>query len=149
WKTLLLLFAVTTLDLHAADPGVDQSWSPPAGLTQIPIWPDGAPGIPETPETRQSPESAFEVRKKPGRHYVGVANVSNPTITVFPPEGTNTGASVLVFPGGGFRILAMDIEGTEICDWITSKGVTCVLLKYRVPGGNHHWDRDCRCHVTP
>lgn len=119
---------------------------PPAGLTQIPIWPED---VPVMPDTQGASESVFEVKKNPGRHYTGVANVTNPTITVFPPARENTGASILVFPGGGFRILAMDIEGTEICDWIASKGVSCVLLKYRVPGGNHYWDRDCRCHVTP
>jgi acetyl esterase/lipase len=39
----------------------------------------------------------------------------------------------VVFPGGGYRILAIDLEGTEVCDWLTSTGITCVLLKYRVP----------------
>lgn len=145
-RMLFVLFAITTVDMPAAGSEVDQSWVPPAGFTQIPIWPEGAP---DRPEVQEALESVFDVRKKPGRHYTGVANVSNPTITIFPPKGANAGASVIVFPGGGFRILAMDIEGTEICDWITSKGVTCVLLKYRVPGGNHYWDRDCRCHVTP
>src|SRR5262245_30665768 len=37
-------------------------------------------------------------------------------------------------PAGGYEILAMDLEGTEVCDWLTRKGITCVLLKYRVPG---------------
>jgi acetyl esterase/lipase len=55
-------------------------------------------------------------------------------MTVYPPKGKNTGAAVVVFPGGGYRILAIDLEGTEVCDWLTSKGITCVLLKYRVPG---------------
>ncbi len=55
-------------------------------------------------------------------------------MTVFPPKGTNTGAAVVVFPGGGFQILAMDLEGTEVCDWLNARGMTCVLLKYRVPG---------------
>jgi len=40
---------------------------------------------------------------------------------------------VIVFPGGAYRVLAIDLEGTEVCDWLTSIGVTCVLLKYRVP----------------
>jgi acetyl esterase/lipase len=40
---------------------------------------------------------------------------------------------VVVFPGGGYKILAIDLEGTEVCDWLTSKGITCILLKYRVP----------------
>jgi acetyl esterase/lipase len=65
-----------------------------------------------------------------------VGNVSQPTMTVYPPKGTNTGAAVVVFPGGGYWELAIDLEGTEVCDWLTSKGVTCVLLKYRVPGGS-------------
>jgi len=55
-------------------------------------------------------------------------------MTVYSPKGKNTGAAVVVFPGGGYRLLAIDLEGTEVCDWLTSKGVTCVLLKYRVPG---------------
>ena len=69
-----------------------------------------------------------------GRPAVGVSNVSHPTMTVYSPNGTNTGAAVVVFPGGGYLDLAIDLEGTEICDWLTSKGITCVLSKYRVPG---------------
>ena len=55
-------------------------------------------------------------------------------MTIYSPEGKNTGAAVVVFPGGGYLDLAIDLEGTEICDWLTAKGITCVLLKYRVPG---------------
>ena len=55
-------------------------------------------------------------------------------MTIYSPTGKNTGAAVVVFPGGGYKILAIDLEGTEVCDWLTSKGITCVLLKYRVPG---------------
>jgi acetyl esterase/lipase len=69
-----------------------------------------------------------------GSPWVAVENVSQPTMTVYSPRGKNTGAAVVVFPGGGYTILAIDLEGTEVCDWLTSKGITCVLLKYRVPG---------------
>ena len=62
-----------------------------------------------------------------------VTNVSQPTFTVYPPRGKNTGVAVVVFPGGGYQCLAIDLEGTEICDWLTSRGITAVLLKYRVP----------------
>ncbi len=55
-------------------------------------------------------------------------------MTVYAPSTKNTGAAVIVFPGGGYQILAIDLEGTEVCDWLTTKGITCVLLKYRVPG---------------
>ncbi len=67
-----------------------------------------------------------------GRPWVYVGNVSRPTMTVYSPKGKNTGAAVVVFPGGGYQVLAIDLEGTEICDWLTPKGITCVLLKYRV-----------------
>jgi len=61
-------------------------------------------------------------------------------MTVYSPKGKNTGAAVVVFPGGGYQILAMDLEGTEVCDWLTSKAITCVLLKYRVPNSGMHGD---------
>jgi len=67
-----------------------------------------------------------------GKQVLEVDNVTRPTMTVYSPRGKNTGAAVVVFPGGGYQILAMDLEGTEVCDWLTSRGITCVLLKYRV-----------------
>jgi len=53
-------------------------------------------------------------------------------MTVYSPKGKNTGAAIVVFPGGGYQILAIDLEGSEVCDWLTPRGITCVLLKYRV-----------------
>src|ERR1700739_4635567 len=41
---------------------------------------------------------------------------------------------MVVFRGRGHGIVAIDLEGTGVCDWLTSKGITAVLLKYRVPG---------------
>jgi acetyl esterase/lipase len=59
-------------------------------------------------------------------------------MTVYSPTARNTGVAGVVFPGGGYQILAMDLEGTEVCDWLTSRGITCVLLKYSVPGSSKH-----------
>ena len=70
-------------------------------------------------------------------------------MTVYWPQGMNTGAAVVVFPGGGYKGLAIDLEGTEVCDWLTSKGITCVLLKYRVPFSGPYWDDGCKCHRQP
>ena len=67
-----------------------------------------------------------------GRPVVIVRNVTRPTMTVYSPKGKNTGAAVVVFPGGGYQVLAIDLEGTEVCDWLAPRGITCVLLKYRV-----------------
>lgn len=72
--------------------------------------------------------------KPGGRSVVRLANVSHPTLTFYPaPEAKNTGAMVLVFPGGGYSILAFDLEGSEICEWLNSLGVNAALVKYRVP----------------
>jgi hypothetical protein len=53
---------------------------------------------------------------------------------VYSPTDKKTGVAVIVFPCGGYEGLAIDLEGTEVCDWLTAKGITCALLKYRVPG---------------
>ena len=74
-----------------------------------------------------------------------VSNVSNPTITIYSPEGKNTGAAVIVFPGGGYKKLAIKLEGSEICEWLASIGVTGILLKYRVPDSGPHHDDECDC----
>jgi acetyl esterase/lipase len=70
-------------------------------------------------------------------------------MTVYSPKEKNTGAAVVVFPGGGYQVLAIDLEGTEVCDWLTAKGIACVLLKYRVPNSGQHWDEGCNCQMKP
>lgn len=95
------------------------------------IWPNGAPG--ETARLEESDTTKPTDNLIAGRRIIKLGGVSNPTITVYPPKGKNSGAAVLVFPGGGYNILAMDLEGTEVCEWLSSVGITGVLLKYRVP----------------
>jgi acetyl esterase/lipase len=73
-----------------------------------------------------------------GGRIIKITDVSVPTLAVFKPSHANTGAAVLVFPGGGYSILAYDLEGTEVCSWLNSIGVTCVLVKYRVPIQGHY-----------
>ncbi len=124
-------------------------WRPPQGLTQAPIWPNGAPdmdGVTSPPESVLTVETPTALR---GTTSQAVFDVTSPTMTIFPPRGASVGAAIVVFPGGGFRAVATTLQGTEICDWITARGITCVLAKYRVPKSNHHWDPDCRCAVTP
>ncbi len=110
-----------------------QAWQPSPGHTQMRIWPGKVPDArPATgPEVAVVSDKSSLVAGKP---VTGVGHVSQPTMTVYPPTGKNTGAAVVVFPGGGYQALAIDLEGSEVCDWLTAKGVTCVLLKYRVPG---------------
>lgn len=101
--------------------------------TVIPLWPKGAPGetAPIGPEHDTTTASSPLVA---GKRVARITNVSNPTIALYPAAGGNrTSAAVLVFPGGGYSILALDLEGTEVCEWLNSIGVTAALVKYRVP----------------
>jgi acetyl esterase/lipase len=118
-------------------------WQPADGRTQMPIWPGAAPDAQALPGPEYARTGKSLIAGKP---VVAISNVAQPTMTVYAPTGKNTGAAVVVFPGGGFQILAMDLEGTEVCDWLTSRGITCVLLKYRVPGVPYDWRCDCRPH---
>ncbi|GAB2560651.1 alpha/beta hydrolase [Dyella jejuensis] len=133
------LFAVVAISGLHAQP---QVWQPSPGHTQIPLW----PGTPPDAQPVPGPEYATSDPKSliAGKPMIAESNVSQPTMTIYAPEGKNTGAAVIVFPGGGFQILAMDLEGTEACDWLTSKGITCVLLKYRVPSTPYNWRCNCR-----
>lgn len=123
------------------------AWQPPAEYKQIPIWPEGK--MPDS-LAKSKPES-FSISDGliAGKHIVGITDVTQPTITIYPPKTKNTGAAVVVFPGGGFQGLAIDLEGTEICEWLASQGITGVLLKYRVPNSGPHWSDKCKCHLEP
>lgn len=99
----------------------------------IPLWPKGAPDekgeVGEEHDTTK-PDGGLVA----GQRVIRLGNVSQPAITLHrPPKEKDTGAAVVVCPGGGYAILAMDLEGTEVCEWLNSIGVTGVLLKYRVP----------------
>ncbi len=132
-KPLVLAFA-PALAAPAALAAQAHPWQPAPGHTQVPIW----PGTPPDAQPVAGPEQAvtrLNDHLVAGRPWTYVGPVARPTMTVYAPKGGNTGAAAVVFPGGGYEILAIDLEGTEVCDWLTSRGITCVLLKYRVPGG--------------
>jgi acetyl esterase/lipase len=123
------------------------AWQPSPGHTQIPIWPGAVPDARPRVGREVSGtvvDASGAKRLVGGKPWIYVDSVSQPTMTVYSPVGTNTGAAVVVFPGGGYNVLAIDLEGTEACDWLTSKGITCVLLKYRVPCAKTGPYRDCR-----
>ena len=126
-----LIFVATFV--LAALPAAAQTWRPTPGHTQVNLWPATPPHARphQDPETIQTTGPADLVA---GRPWTYINSVSIPTYTVYPPHHNTTHAAVLVFPGGGYQILAIDLEGTEVCDWLTTRGITCVLVKYRVPG---------------
>ena len=103
-----------------------------APLTPVPLWPRSVPGEPNNALVERDNTKPTD-NMVAGKPVIRLTDVSIPTITVYPPKGRNTGAAMIVCPGGGYSILAIDLEGTEICDWLNSLGMTAVLLKYRVP----------------
>ena len=125
---LLAATAAFSSTLSVAQSG----WPPTAGHATIAVWPGAAPGAVANPPAEADTTTAKD-NLIAGRPVVRLGNVSTPTLTLYLPKGQNTGAAVVVFPGGGYKILAIDLEGAEVCDWLNSAGITCLVLKYRVP----------------
>lgn len=146
-RIILIIFTFLIYSVAHANPHIF-TWQPKPGLKQTPIWPAN-----KMPDALASPKK--EYAKKITSHFVAgkpwteVFNVSNPTMTVYLTKEKNTHAAIVVFPGGGFNGLAIDLEGTEICDWLVSKGINCVLLKYRVPDSGPAWHDNCHCNIHP
>ena len=94
------------------------------------LFPNGAPG-----ETEKMVENEdISGSKVAGCPVLRISNVSEPTITFYPaPVDNNSGTTIIVNPGGGYNILAYNLEGSEICKRFNSFGINCVLVKYRVP----------------
>ncbi len=114
-KLVSFLFLAAACSSWAAEPIV------------VKLWPKGAPepaGFTMGPEKSIPPKNEQDVLR--------VTDVSDPTISIYKPDKPN-GTAVIVAPGGGYNILAIEHEGTQVCEWLNSMGVTGVLLKYRVP----------------
>jgi len=111
---LLPSLILAALPLHAAEPVV------------MKLWPDGAPGKMQP----HSKATADFIRTRAGKNTI--TDIHEPTITVYQPEKPN-GASVIVAPGGAYIFLSAVHEGTQVCEWLCSIGVTGILLKYRTP----------------
>lgn len=96
----------------------------------IDVWPAGkVPGEPSgIGEEKEQPPQPNQ------REVKRITNVTRPTLTIYsPPKEKNSGTAVVIAPGGGYHILAWDLEGTEVAEWLNSIGVTAFILKYRVP----------------
>ena len=113
----LIAFLLSAGMATAADP-----------VATVNLWPGKPPG-----ETKELPPEGLQ-KNKPGDTIARLENVSIPTIAVYKPaKEKDTGAAVVVAPGGGYSILAIEHEGTKVAEWLNSLGVTAILLKYRVP----------------
>jgi len=120
---LIAVFLMTAPNLEAAKP-----------KAVLPLWTGKPPGAQITGEERDT--TTPKSNKVAGKRLIRLGNVSEPTISFYPaPKENNTGAAVVICPGGGYHILALDLEGTEVAEWLNSIGVNAIVLKYRVPTG--------------
>ncbi len=120
--------------------------APSSAPPEISIWPegskvltDGLKAITEDPESARNPTLV----------------ITRPTFLLYRPKGHSARSAVIVFPGGGYKAVAIGkdstigLNGTDVCEWLTDAGLTCVLVKYRVPNTGCHWDSKARQHVMP
>lgn len=127
----LIPFAICSLML-----GIIASPSLAGTPTTVNVWPGKPPE-----ETKDLPPEVDLTKDTDkliaGKRIIKLGNVSIPQIAVYKPEKSkDTGASVIICPGGGHHILAYDLEGTEVAEWLNTLGVTGIVLKYRVPFRN-------------
>ena len=116
-KKLIALIAITMLLMNS----YSQNSEP------VYLWPAQVPG-----ETKSKHEPVQTPNKE--RDVIRLTDVTNPAFLVFKPtKEKNNGAGVIVCPGGGYEILAINLEGYEIADWLTKQGFTAFVLQYRVP----------------
>ncbi|HSU81331.1 MAG TPA: alpha/beta hydrolase, partial [Thermoanaerobaculia bacterium] len=128
-----VLFAAAWLASGSAPLPSQQLPHPPAQPLTLPLWPAGTPGPANTTEAEHDTTKPSD-QLIAGRPLSRLTAISQPSLAFYPaPASTNTGAAVIVFPGGGYRILAYDLEGTEVCTWLNASGINCILVKYRVP----------------
>jgi len=114
-KNILVFFSVFVISLSA----VAQDF-------KLKVWPNGAPDS----NGMTQPEEVFEGKR--------VRNVSEAEIYVYlPKQGVNTGAAIVICPGGGYAMEAMDHEGYDMAAWLAQQGVAGIVLKYRLPYGHH------------
>ena len=146
-RSSAVMLALLLIAGAAQDGNAQSGWQPAAGHTQIPLWPNGPPD----PRSGVGVEAVHNaVNRERGRKSSSAASPTHMSRTS-PDRRSRFTARRKTTPelrssstrGGGFNVLAIDIEGTEACDWLTSIGISCVLLKYRVPCQHEGAYREC------
>ena len=126
----LLFFALCVVFAFGGVNAQTNVWQPSPGHTQVPIWPGAVPDAQPVagPETTQADKDLVA-----GRPWVHVDNVSRPNPDGLFAKGEEYRRCGSRVPWRGYKFLAIDLQGTEVCDWLASRGITAVLLKHRVP----------------
>lgn len=131
--------SANVVDAQPRSERVSQGSSPPSEPREVLLWPEGSKAL---------EDGLRELAGKPNA-------VTHPSLLIYPPRAGSARVAVLVLPGGGFKALAigrqstLGFNGADVCSWLTDAGVTCILVKYRVPDTACNWNRDTRRHEAP
>ena len=112
--------------------GPNYAWPPDPSRATIALWPGTPPDAIADPQP-EADTSLPASDRIAGRPLVRLGHITVPTLTVYQPAANPSGAAIIVFPGGAYSVLAIDLEGTEVCQWLNRAGIACFVLKYRVP----------------
>src|SRR5581483_8628209 len=121
-RKMILFLVLMLAGFASAQQG---AWQPGPGHITLDLWPHGAPGAQPNPPAEVDTTTAND-NLIAGKRVIRLGNVSKPTITLYQSSDDSDGRAVVVFPGGAYRILAIDLEGREVCEWLNSIHVTCV-----------------------
>ncbi len=92
----------------------------------IKLWPNGVPNSKANPSYIEQIDT--------NKYFISDSHISNPTLGYYPaPASKSTGTAVIICPGGGYSILAINIEGSLVAKWLNTLGITAFVLKYRLP----------------
>jgi acetyl esterase/lipase len=137
-KLLVLWLALLSAPLAAAEKPLVQA-----------LWPREIPGPPAVVDGEERDVSKPDDRLIAGRKIIRLSHVKTPQAHIFlPPKEKANGGGVVICPGGGFSVLAWDLEGTEVAEWLNSLGYAAVVVKYRTPTRQHGETLDPR-HPVP
>ena len=113
---------------------------------EVSLWPEGSKALEDGLEKIGSDEYA--------KDHPWLA-ITHPTFIRYSPTNYSARAAVIVLPGGGYKGVAigqnstLGFLGSDVCEWLTDSGITCIVLKYRVPNSGCSWNKKTRKHVTP
>ncbi len=130
---------VDKVDTQPRPVRISEDPSQPSVPREVPLWPDDSQVLQEG------------IRALAGKQHA----ITHPSLLVYPPRGRSARAAVLVFPGGGFKAVAIGAHstlgrnGADVCKWLTDAGATCILVKYRVPNTACNWNPATRRHDAP
>ncbi|XZE33427.1 alpha/beta hydrolase [Pirellulaceae bacterium SH501] len=105
----------------------------------VKVWPGKAPGVTEELKEKEFTEGGKKMVA--GEPIYLTSDITSPELVLFRAKSDSPSPAVVICPGGGHRLLAYDLEGTELAQWLNSLDITAVVLKYRVPSNN----KDFKC----